>query len=99
LAFLHLNEGSSSTPVVSLARTPPKHLREYYMVLTDEERVVLRDVLDIEIESFEDAMHKESRGEGFVSWESLLSTTGDYGNTLRVLRDIRKKVASDAEGL
>jgi len=66
------------------------------MVLTNEERVVLRDVLDIEIEGFEDAMHKESGGEGFTSWESLLSCTSDYGDTIRVLRSIREKVTSDS---
>ena len=65
------------------------------MVLTEEERGVLRDVLDIEIESFEDAMHKESDGKGLASWDALLETTGDYGDTIRVLRDIRKKMEDE----
>jgi len=65
------------------------------MVLNDEERVVLRDVLDIEIEEFEDAMHKEGSGKGFDSWEALLSATSDYADMIRVLRGIREKVNVD----
>jgi hypothetical protein len=65
------------------------------MVLTNEERIVLRDVLDIEIDAFEDAMHDEGKEEAIRSWDSLLSRTGSYGETIAVLRSIRKKVSAD----
>jgi hypothetical protein len=64
--------------------------------LTEGERVTLRDVLDIEIESFEDAMHKDTEQtpdcDRPKSWDELLARTGSYGGVLTDLRSIRKKV-------
>jgi hypothetical protein len=69
--------------------------REYYMVqLNEQERVVLRDMLDMDIEAFRHAMHAEGEG-GFDSWEALLQTTGGHGDTIKVLEGIREKVNDD----
>jgi hypothetical protein len=62
--------------------------------LNEQERVVLRDMLDMDIESFEHAMHTESE-RGFDSWEALLQTTGGHGETIQILEGIRKKVDDD----
>lgn len=68
--------------------------REYYMVQLDQqEQVVLRDMLDMDIEAFRHAMHTE--GEVFDSWEALLQSTGCHGDTIRILEGIREKVDDD----
>jgi hypothetical protein len=59
--------------------------------LTEEESVVLRDVVDIAIDGFEDAKQRVEK-EPFDSWEGLLEETGSYEETLGHLKSIRRKV-------
>ncbi len=66
------------------------------MDLTQGERVTLRDVLDIQIEAFEDAMHRDTlEPEVLRSWEALLTRAGSYGDIVNDLRSIRKKMTND----
>jgi hypothetical protein len=67
------------------------------VLLTEEEQVVLRDMLDMNVEQFEHAMHADVE-ESFDSWEALLQTTSGYGDTLNILRGIREKVNDDIAG-
>jgi hypothetical protein len=64
--------------------------------LTEDERVVLRDVLDIAIDEFEDAMHRDTEQAPKVdqpqSIEELLDRAGSFGELLTTIRNIRKKV-------
>jgi hypothetical protein len=64
--------------------------------LTEDERVVLRDVLDIAIDEFEDAMHRDTEQATSVdqpkSIEELLERSGSFGELLTTIRNIRKKV-------
>jgi len=68
---------------------------EYYMVdLTAEEKSLLCDVLDIEIEAFDDVM-QDPAADLPESWDELLEATGSYGEILQKLRGIRKKVTDN----
>jgi hypothetical protein len=61
--------------------------------LTQRERVTLRDVLDIQLEQFEAAMHEDNeQGERPRTLEELLSHSGSYGDILQDLRSIRRKI-------
>jgi hypothetical protein len=67
--------------------------------LTEGERVTLRDVLDMEIEAFEDAMHRDTdqapEHDKPKTLEELLERSGSYGETISQLQSIRRKVNDD----
>jgi len=64
------------------------------ILLTEEEKVVLRDVLDMNLEEFEDAMHQED-GAGEPDWDALLRLRAGHQETIDVLQRIREKVNDD----
>jgi hypothetical protein len=65
--------------------------------LTADEKRLLCDVLDIEIEAFDDVMH-DTQASLPSSWDELLERAGDYEETVAKLREIRKKVTHDDRG-
>jgi len=99
LVLLHPNEGLCRFCSLLSAEPLTQVTREYYMVLTTKERTVLRDVLDMQIEEFEDAMHSEAGRKVATSWDNLLEVTGGYAETIQILRSVRSKVTrSDSDG-
>jgi hypothetical protein len=66
------------------------------MDLTENERIVLRDVLDMEIEAFEAAMHEDiaraPASKRPQTLEELLEMSSGYEETIVTLNAIRKKV-------
>jgi hypothetical protein len=66
--------------------------------LTPDERVLLRDVLDMEIEAFQDAMHRDTdeapEHDKPKTMEELLARAGSYSDILASLQSIRKKVST-----
>lgn len=65
--------------------------------LTEEELVVLRDVLDLSVEEFEDAKQDDT-GEFLNDIDELLRSAAGYDETIRILKGIREKVTSDDGG-